>query len=318
MLVPVSRLLARLGLLALLAGPLAGIAQSTSPVALPARRVVEDPTLHPQFPGGERALRSYIARSIQYPLEAYRQHVIGKVQIRYIVDETGRVQEPTVKKSLGFGCDEEALRIIQALPAFTPGLDAAGQAVAVYEYSVVEFLLEEKSYRPGAPSPLAGSAAPLAPLFPRLNDLGVEHQPAMPPAIPLLAGAGTLAAQYPGGLSELFVFISRHTRYPKFARKAKVRGRVLVSVLVDEHGRATNPTVAQSLSYDCDLEALRVVSLIPYRFNPAQSDAGQPVASRVEVPVFFPRTKLGKYRQSSKRSVEWWKKYGNPWVPIPL
>lgn len=296
-------LVARWGLLTLLAGPLVSAAQPATAPAPPARRIDEDPVLRPKYPGGQRALRAYIAQEIRYPLTAYREHVVGKVHVRYIVDEAGWVQEPVVTKSVGFGCDEEALRIVQSLAPFRPGTNAAGQAVAVYESTIVDFSLDD--YVMGDHQVPRKSDLILAGLTGTTTVPEKQRRMSRPlkaPAVAPLAGVGTLAAQYPGGLSELFVFIARQTRYPKAARKADVEGRVLVSVLIDEQGQATAPTVVEGLGYGCDDEAMRILQRLPQRFSPAQSTLGQPVAMRYEVPVFFPKMKLGKYRRAMRRS----------------
>ncbi len=313
----VLSLVARWGFLTLLASPLLSAAQPATMPAPPARRVEQHPLLRPKYPGGQRALRTYLTSEIRYPLAAYREHVVGKVYVQFIVDEAGVVREPVVMKGIGFGCDEEALRLVQSLLLFRPGTNAAGQAVAVYETTIVDFRLD--GYVTSG-HPMPSNSGPVLPelggstLVPFINQSPLGTPLKVPAPAPL-AGAGTLAAQYPGGLSELFVFIAKHTHYPRAARKADVEGRVLVSVLVDEGGRVTNPIVTQGLGYGCDEEAVRVMGLLFYRFSPAQNNAGQAVASRVEVPVFFPKMKLGKYRRSQGKA--WHQQsWGNP-LPVP-
>lgn len=50
----------------------------------------------PEFPGGEKELRSYIARNVRYPVEAQKSNTQGKVFVRFVVDEAGKVTDATV------------------------------------------------------------------------------------------------------------------------------------------------------------------------------------------------------------------------------
>ena len=75
----------------------------------------------PIFPGGEQALFKYLGDNIEYPDKAYNQGVKGKVYIEFIVDKDGKITNVHVKKGIGYGCDEEAKRIIERMPNWKPG-----------------------------------------------------------------------------------------------------------------------------------------------------------------------------------------------------
>ncbi|WP_310393755.1 energy transducer TonB [Hymenobacter sp.] len=75
----------------------------------------------PEYEGGQQALNYFIYKNTQYPALASRNGIIGRVFVQVVIDETGQLGEPTILKGLGNGCDEEALRVIRLLPAFTPG-----------------------------------------------------------------------------------------------------------------------------------------------------------------------------------------------------
>ena len=61
-----------------------------------------------------------LIKGIQYPEEAKRASLEGRVTVAFIIDKKGFVRFPTVTRSLGAGCDEEALRAVR-LARFTPG-----------------------------------------------------------------------------------------------------------------------------------------------------------------------------------------------------
>jgi len=75
----------------------------------------------PEFPGGEKALKQYLKSNLKYPEEAFRNQVSGRVAVQFIVNADGIISDVKVMKSLGFGCDEEAIRLIKEMPAWIPG-----------------------------------------------------------------------------------------------------------------------------------------------------------------------------------------------------
>ena len=68
-----------------------------------------------QYPGGKEALKKFISQNLQYPKEALMHKVEGKVYIKYEVNERGKVHSVSVVNGLGYGCNEEAMRIVNIL-----------------------------------------------------------------------------------------------------------------------------------------------------------------------------------------------------------
>ncbi|MFN8347625.1 MAG: TonB family protein [Spirosomataceae bacterium] len=99
---------------------------------------------NPEFPGGIRELGNYLARSIRYPSAAQRANVQGKVFVQFIVGEDGTIRDPKILKGIGFGCDEEALRITLNMPKWSPGKQN-GKAVAVQFNLPISFVLEKQT-----------------------------------------------------------------------------------------------------------------------------------------------------------------------------
>ncbi len=75
---------------------------------------------HPEYEGGPKALREFIARHLRYPKEALEQRIEGTVVVRYDIDQHGNVIEAKVLSGIGFGCDEEAVRLIKLLKYQVP------------------------------------------------------------------------------------------------------------------------------------------------------------------------------------------------------
>ena len=97
----------------------------------------------PQFPGGEAALMKYIDSHIQYPPEAKKNNIQGRVVVQFVVDKTGKVGEVKVVRSVDKDLDKEAVRLIKTLPKFIPGRQN-GQTVAVWYTLPITFKLTKE------------------------------------------------------------------------------------------------------------------------------------------------------------------------------
>ena len=77
----------------------------------------------PQFPGGQRALDSYVNDHINYPQNAIDNDVAGVVRVQFIVDENGKITKAKLisPQKIGEGLDEEALRVVNSMPEWKPG-----------------------------------------------------------------------------------------------------------------------------------------------------------------------------------------------------
>jgi TonB family protein len=91
----------------------------------------------PQFPGGETELDKFISNNLQYPKKARKKRTEGEVEVLLMIQADGSVTKPSVTKKLGYGCDEEALRIAGLFPKFIPAKDRNGQAcAAIYKVKI--------------------------------------------------------------------------------------------------------------------------------------------------------------------------------------
>ena len=88
----------------------------------------------PQFPGGEKALLSFISQNLKYPDEAVKNNLFGKVIIRFAVAADGSVKRIEILRSINPLLDQEAVRVISMLPRWKPGKQN-GVPVSVW-YSV--------------------------------------------------------------------------------------------------------------------------------------------------------------------------------------
>lgn len=77
----------------------------------------------PEFPGGQQALAAYVENHLNYPQQAVDDNTTGTVRVSFIIDEKGKVIKPKVAgdKKVGNGLDEEALKVVEQMPAWKPG-----------------------------------------------------------------------------------------------------------------------------------------------------------------------------------------------------
>lgn len=95
----------------------------------------------PQPPGGMEGLMQYLGKNIKYPALALRNQVEGKVFVNFVVGPSGQITNVTVTKGIGAGCDEEAVRVISKMPAWSPGKQN-GRAVSVSYTVPVTFTIK--------------------------------------------------------------------------------------------------------------------------------------------------------------------------------
>lgn len=96
----------------------------------------------PVFPGGELALMKHLAEHIKYPIPALDADIQGVVYVSFVVNKNGEVEDVQILKGIGAGCDEEALRVVRALPKWTPG-EQRGRKVKVRFNVPVRFTLRK-------------------------------------------------------------------------------------------------------------------------------------------------------------------------------
>lgn len=71
--------------------------------------------------GGLQAFYKYVGEKLKYPAQARRMGTEGKVFVEFVVNRDGSLVDVKVMRGIGAGCDEEAIRVVQSAPAWTPG-----------------------------------------------------------------------------------------------------------------------------------------------------------------------------------------------------
>ena len=204
----------------------------------------------PSFPGGDAELLKYIATNIKYPKESQDNGEQGRVICSFIVGRDGSVNNPEVLRGVTPLLNEEAVRVINTMPRWNPGMQR-GKAVAV-KYTV--------------------------PITFRLKSPVEEAKEETLTVVDVMP-------QYPGGDRELLKFIAQSINYPTDAQEAGVQGRVICSFVVDKKGNIVEPKIIRGIDPSLDAEALRVIGMMP-RWTPGRQD-GKAVRVLYTVPITF-------------------------------
>lgn len=115
---------------------------------IPVEVKVEDNTVYiaveqnPEFAGGMNALSKFLQKNLHYPTPAVNANVGGKVYMQFVVGQDGSITKVDILKGIGFGCDEEAQRVVKLMPKWSPGRQS-GRAVAVKFTLPISFQLAE-------------------------------------------------------------------------------------------------------------------------------------------------------------------------------
>jgi len=195
----------------------------------------------PQYPGGERELLSFLGANIKYPEAAKKEGVQGRVIVRFVVDKFGKVVQTEVIRSVSPALDNEAVRVVNSMPIWTPG-QQNGEKVAVYYTLPIQFTLDGDNPGVGASishglttnsikvtNPTIKSDEKVSSTDEKVWDV-VEKMP-----------------QYPGGESELLKYIGQNIKYPVLAQENGVQGTILVRFVVNKEGKVTNTSVLRSM-----------------------------------------------------------------------
>lgn len=225
----------------------------------------------PQFPGGEAAMMKYVGENIRYPENAFKNKVQGRVIVQFVVQKDGKVGDVKILRGTDEELNNEAVRVIKSLPAFTPG-EMDGKPVSVWYTFPVMFKIAGGGKVVRLEGDNAGNSSASEPADPNQVYTVVEKKP-----------------QFPGGEAELLRYISENLRYPEVAKNEKNQGRVVVQFVVKSDGSVGDVKIIRKVSDALDAEAARVIKSLP-TFTPGEI-GGKPVSVWYTLPVTFKLSK---------------------------
>ena len=114
--------------------------ETAAPAPTPTDSVYEVAEVMPEFPGGTQALFKFISENLEYPQHAIDGQIEGRVVVQFVVENTGKVGNIQVVRSIDKLLDQAAIDVVRALPAWKPGMQN-GQPVNVRYTLPVSFKL---------------------------------------------------------------------------------------------------------------------------------------------------------------------------------
>lgn len=218
----------------------------------------------PEFPGGQAALLEFLKTNIRYPESAVKNGLEGRVSCSFVVGEDGAISEAEVIRGVSPELDEEALRVINSMPVWSPGRQR-GKAVNVKYTVPVTFRISGGKKKTS--SRLAQRQIKEVDKSGHVFTV-VQHMP-----------------EFPGGQASLLKYLSTSIKYPAAALKEGIQGRVSCSFVVNSDGSLKDIEVIRGIDPLLDNEAVRVIREMP-RWSPGIQN-NRAVAVKYTVPVTF-------------------------------
>jgi TonB family protein len=190
----------------------------------------------PVYPGGDTELLKYIATNTKYPEVAKNNNIQGRVIVRFCVNSNGIISRTSVLKGVSPELDAEALRVINTLPDFQPGMQG-GKPVPVWYMVPITFALDGNAGQRPSRFEVIG------------NDTLYTYSKEMP--------------KFPGGNDALKKFKSENIKYDQKLKDLGVEGLISVNVIIEKDGTLSNLKILNGVSPSLDNEAMRVTKIMP-------------------------------------------------------
>ncbi len=231
--------------------------------------------IDPSFRGGISEFSNYINVLSMQLLNTDK--IIGPVSAQFIVQNDGRVTNPTVISGFGKKADTAINSIIRASPLWNPGVKD-GVRVATLMRVTLNFVSSQNT------KPVNNADYVFAPGT--MKDVMVEEPMPQNSVDPKkIYNMYEQAPEFPGGPEKFALYLKQNFNLPPNSNG--INGRVILSFVVELDGSLTNVKVAKGLSHDINKEAIRVISKGP-KWHPGTWNS-KPVRiaylTHIDVPV---------------------------------
>jgi TonB family protein len=232
------------------------------------------PDSPPEFPGGDLARYKYMSEKIIYPADAIKEGIEGKVYIKFIIDERGKVINPKVIKGVHPSLDKVALDVVSSMPDWKPGMKS-GKSIDSEMTLPISFNLEVYNHFKDTAKKSQGvqvysKSTPIAPQKKEGSRVYtiVEETP-----------------EFPGGDKARSAYFRGMIEYSEEAKKQGIEGTVYVTFVIEADGSITEAKVLRGIGGGLDEVALKAVENMP-KWNPGKVK-GDPVPVQFNMPIKF-------------------------------
>jgi TonB family protein len=203
----------------------------------------------PEFKGGNEAVAKFKSENLKYPDAAKSNKMSGTVMVQFVVNKNGSLSDFAITTGICPSLDAEGLRVAKLMPYWLPGKE---NGKAVKAISSMFF-----AFNGNSPQEVQDEVFVV-----------VEEMPL-----------------FPGGDSTLMKFISSNIQYPKNAKEKNIQGRVILRFCVTYEGKINRVGVLKAVDPELDMEAVRVIKMLP-EWKPGKQ-GGKPVNVWYSVPITF-------------------------------
>lgn len=232
-------------------------------------RIYEEPDIVPMYPGGSAEMHRFISNTLRYPDDARERNAQGLVVYTFVVEKDGSLSNFNIIHRADSSLNNEALRILQAMPAWRPARHN-GEIVRAETYVPMYFKLNRNAVASGkAVQPVRNYAK---------DDPSVVENNMIYTIVDKMP-------RYAYGESGLADFIEHNMRYPRKALQEGIEGRILCSFIVASDGSISNIEVVEGGNPLLNDEAIRVLGLMP-KWIPGENN-GEKVYVKCLLPIDF-------------------------------
>lgn len=210
----------------------------------------------PSFPGGEEARIDFFKQKVQYPKDAFDQRIQGTVYATFVVETDSTISNAKILRGLGYGCDEEVLRVIGLMPKWIPGKKQGKAARVQYSIPVI--------FKGGSEVWLSDT----------INDNVVEGD------IYTVMGE---PPYFPGGEKARIDFLNNNFVYPPSELGKRIEGTVFATFIVRKDGKIRQVRILKGLSPEIDKEVVRLMYIMP-RWKPG-GQKNIPINTQFNMPI---------------------------------
>ncbi len=221
------------------------------------------------FVGGESRFRAFVYENFEYPMRCYEEGINGRVVLRFVVDETGKISNVQAIEETK-ACPEftaEAIRVMEKSTRWIPGQN---NGKFVKSYREIPITVSLSDIDPESISEVTDSMVKASTKQENNN-------------IPQNASD----AVFPGGNAQFGRYIMDRIVFPMRCKLAKINGKVMAKFIVNVDGKVSNVEIIEH-NYLCpefSKEAIRVIMQSPL-WTPAMLD-GKPVKCFQTIPIKF-------------------------------